>query len=219
MIETSIIIPSYNDGEKVIRLLNILLKKTNNLNYEIIIVESGTTIYQKDLSKKIIFLKSKKGRATQMNKAAKISKGKNLLFLHADSKVSQINFKSLNIESWGYFKIKFNSNKTYFRIIEFTSQLRAKIFKIPFGDQGLLITKKLFNKVKGFDQKIFEDINIALKLKKINPPKQINQNIVSSPRRFIEHGIFKTHITMGIILIAYLLHQQKLAKAIYKLII
>jgi len=222
MKKLSIIIPSYNDKRDVIRLVRQITNQKVP-SYEIIVIESGKTNYKNNLPKSVkFFLTTKKGRAEQMNLGTFKSKSPLLLFLHADSDISSINLKSIsNIKEknyWGCFKIAFDSKNHYFRFVELTSNFRKMYLKLPFGDQGLILSKKLFNQVGGFPLGGFEDVDISKKLRKFANPRMIKQPIITSPRRFIKHGIIKTHLIMALIMISYVIYLKKISKSLYSLI-
>lgn len=211
----SIIIPSYNDGKNVINLINQIEKQGQ---FEIIVVESGNTNYFKNNKKNIKFLESAKGRSKQLKFAAENATGNTLVFFHADSDISQINLKSLdNYSGWACFKIKFDSNKLYYRFIEFTSNIRSKYLNIPFGDQGIVIDKNLYKKSGGYtEEMIYEDIDLAKNLNKIEKNKVLDQTIITQARRFEEHGTIYTHFIMSLIFYSYLLGFIKVAKSLYR---
>jgi len=203
----SIIIPSYNDGDSVLSLVKQLPKE------DLIVVESGNTEYFTRLPKHVRAYKGSKGRARQMNLGAKKAKGDMLLFLHADSQISTIP----ELRGWGCFKVRFNSKRGYYRFIEFWSNQRARW--LPYGDQGIFVGRKLFNTVGGYDEKAsFEDLALVSKLKKHGPPTIQQTSILTSPRRFEEHGPVKTHAIMGGIHVAYILGMLTVAKWLYTLI-
>lgn len=215
--KVSFIIPSYDDGKNV---LNLVKQLHLTKEQEIIVVESGDSKYSKKLQRNVRFFKSGRGRAVQMNFAATKARGRVLCFLHADSTINKIDFSFLdNIkkEGWGFFRVAFNSPKKYFRFIEFTSNWRACYLKIPFGDQGLFIHRFLFKKIRGFPVKNYEDINIAQILRKHSKPICSNQVISTSPRRFEDHGIIKSHFIIGLIFISYFI-SKNFSKWLYKFI-
>lgn len=221
----SIIIPSFNDGDNVINLISQLEKNASfDLNKnEIIIVESGDSNYFEkiDLSiNNIRLLVGKKGRARQLKQGAEIAKGDTLIFLHADSSIEHINFESLdNYSSWACFKIKFRSNNFYYRFIEFTSNFRSRYLHIPFGDQGIVISKQLYKRSGGYtNDMVYEDIDFAKKLKRIEKNNIIEQVISTDARRFEKHGRIFTHLIMSLIFYSYLLGFIGIAKKMYSLI-
>lgn len=203
----SVIIPSYNDGHNVKRLVSQLPK-----NVEVIVVESGDSSYFRELSCKCFL--TEKGKAQQMNFGAKHSKGNHLLFLHADSTLEGFDITLITKHLWGSSRIKFDNPKKYYRFIEWWSSLRAR-FLGPYGDQGIFMTRALFNAMGGFRSHTFEDMDMASRLSKIVPATILTQTITTSSRRFEKHGPVRTHMIMGGIHIMYLLGLLSFAKHLY----
>ena len=144
----AVIIPIYNDD----KMIENLLKKLSNFKEidEIIISNAvddfeKNEIYEKtyqDIKYKLLI--SKKGRSIQMNTAVKYTDCEILWFIHSDSefldytvdkKIKDLIEKE-NIECGG-LKIKFNPNSITLSLIAYLSNLRAKLFKICFGDQSI----------------------------------------------------------------------------------
>ena len=115
----SIIIPILNEEANIGKLLDHLIENSSKKNIsEIIIVDGGSTDHSESIVKQfqnVIFLKSDKGRAKQMNVGAKNTIGNILYFLHADSfppkhfdELIITEIKKGNLA--GCFKMKFDSN-------------------------------------------------------------------------------------------------------------
>jgi glycosyltransferase involved in cell wall biosynthesis len=84
----SIIIPVYNEEKQIKNLLSYLRKISTGKILEIIVVDGGsndTTPQILASEEDLIFIRSCKGRAKQMNAGAAIAKAPVLYFLHADS--------------------------------------------------------------------------------------------------------------------------------------
>lgn len=215
----AVIIPIYNDD----KMIENLLKKLNNFKEinEIIISKAidnfeKNEIYEKKYKNiKYKLLLSQKGRSIQMNTAVKYTDCEILWFIHSDSefldytvdKKIKYLIETENIECGG-LKIKFNPNSMMLSLIAYLSNLRAKIFKICFGDQSIFITKKLFNEINGFrDIPIMEDLQFFIDIKKHiknkNYFKLLNYKIISSSRRFKQNGTLKTILKMHKLKIQY----------------
>ncbi|NNE57713.1 MAG: glycosyltransferase family 2 protein, partial [Hellea sp.] len=90
-----------------------------------------------------------------------------LLFLHADSRLPE-NWRALiddhiqnNPDKAGHFKLRLDSSRLGARIIEACAQLRSRAWALPYGDQGLLISRALYEAVGGYpDLPLFEDVKI-----------------------------------------------------------
>ncbi len=183
--KVSIIIVNYNGKELLQKCLDSLLK-VNYDNFEIILVDNNSTdgtvefITKNYPSLIIIKLDSNKGFAEPNNVAAKISKGKYLLFLNNDTVVTP-NFisemvkvmetdkkiavcQSLllkpdgSIDSSGDFidhlGVVYNSKTKIDEIREVSSARGA----------SMLVRSDIFDKLDGFDQKFFvtfEDVDLC----------------------------------------------------------
>ena len=183
--KVSIIIVNYNGKELLQKCLDSLLK-VNYDNFEIILVDNNSTdgtvefITKNYPSLIIIKLDSNKGFAEPNNVAAKISKGKYLLFLNNDTVVTP-NFisemvkvmetdkkiaicQSLllkpdgSIDSSGDFidnlGVVYNSKTKIDEIREVSSARGA----------SMLVRSDIFEKLDGFDQKFFitfEDVDLC----------------------------------------------------------
>lgn len=199
----SIIIPILNEENIIERLISHL----NNLQgeFEVIFSDGGSSDNTLDIIKNISNYKivhSTRGRAKQLNNAAKESKYDILLFLHADSILERdvlIKIENFikNNNRVGCLKIRFDSKNILMHICGFFSNLRVKLRRIAFGDQGIFIEKKLFYDIGMFDDiALMEDYKLSIKLKKVCPIKFIDSYIVSSARRFEKNGIIKTMFYM-----------------------
>ncbi|MEM7620953.1 MAG: TIGR04283 family arsenosugar biosynthesis glycosyltransferase [Pseudomonadota bacterium] len=122
------------------------------------------------------FVKSAKGRGTQMAFGAQDAKGQWLMFLHADTVLEQgweqeaARFiKHIEIgektQSAAAFRFALDDFGVMPRFLEKLVALRCLIFKLPYGDQGVLISKKLYQSVGGFKSiPLMEDVDIVRRL-------------------------------------------------------
>ncbi len=96
---------------------------------------------------------------------------------------------------------------------------RFDVDTIRFGDQSLFVTKEKFLDVGGFCEKhiVLEDQQIIRHLKKISSFKVVKKPVITSARKYIENGIYKTQ---GIFFIIYLIYRfgfsQQTLLATYK---
>ena len=81
-----------------------------------------------------------------MNFGAEYSKGKILVFLHADSRISSQAISQMIEKTdslnyfWGWFRLTFDNSSPTFALVSFFMMLRSKITKICTGDQTLFIS-------------------------------------------------------------------------------
>ena len=170
MNKISIIIPILNEAKTIVSLLQHLNGNSSKENIsEIIVVDGGSNDESVKLvsefsisNSKIILISSERGRAMQMNFGKLKATGTILYFLHADS-FPPNNFDQLIINEVekgnlaGCFKMKFNYQHWWLRLASWLTQFKWRACR--GGDQSQFITKKLFEKIGGYDEEymIYED--------------------------------------------------------------
>ena len=133
MPKISIIIPTINEAKNLPLLLSdlsIIQKKG-----EIIIVDSGSEDRTRDIASIYgvkVYKSKERNRGLQLNIGAEISKGDWLIFLHADTRLSDNWFKKINSVLNGninfiyYFKFKIENKKIIYRVLEILVNFRSK---------------------------------------------------------------------------------------------
>ena len=189
----SIIIPTLNESNNLPLLLSDL-SEINNIS-EILIVDSTSTDKTKDIAliNGTKFYKlNKNNRGLQLNYGAEKAKGEWLLFIHADSrlkfnwsiKVMEISKRDSNFIY--YFKFKVNNKLFTYRFLEFFVNLRCFLFKTPYGDQGLLISKENFKTYGGYKTiPLMEDFDFISRINKRNL-RSLKIPIFTSSRKWDE---------------------------------
>ncbi|MFQ5962727.1 MAG: TIGR04283 family arsenosugar biosynthesis glycosyltransferase [Candidatus Scalinduaceae bacterium] len=216
-IETSIIIPTLNEEKVIKRCLETVV---NIPGIEVIVSDGGSkdkTVEVTRLFKDIKLIFSMRGRGIQMNAGASHAQGKILLFLHADcilSKEAILNVLTTlknNSIAGGAFKIKLLSDKFPYRLIEAGINFRSKVFKLPYGDQGLFVKKSIFKELGGFRRMaVCEDVDFIWRLKKFGEITILDEEICSSVRRWENNGILRTSLRNQTLLASYILRRKSL---------
>lgn len=225
----SVIIPTYNEAACIQATIRRLWKHdTANVIREIIIADGGSAdntiaIAQSEGVK--VVRSRKKGRAVQMNTGAVGAKGEVLYFLHADT-IPPDSFTA-DIQSAigrgyeaGCYRLRFNHDHWFLKVnCWFT---RFDVDAIRFGDQSLFVTRKLFEKAGGFCEKhiVLEDQDIVKRLKKMARFIVLPKPVITSARKYLENGVYKTQAIFFLIYFLYRLRfsQQKLLATYRKLI-
>ena len=206
----SIIIPVYNE-EYILRQNKDYFRSLSE-SAEVIFVDGGSSDDTIKIAKTYgHVIKSQKNRAIQMNCGATTAKYDTLLFLHADSILHEggVNMIKDAVRHKGYIGGCFCQNLDQpgliYKWIALTGNVRARISRIFYGDQGIFVRKDIFMQLGGFPEvDICEDVLFTKNLKKLGKVGVLCQPIHCSARRWINQGVLKTtflnmRITLGLL--------------------
>jgi rSAM/selenodomain-associated transferase 2 len=224
----SIVVPVLHETEAINPFIEHIRKVGKGEDYEIIVVDGSyerntiDAIKDRDVIKKT----SPKGRARQMNAGAAAARGEVLLFLHVDTKLPLNAFKKIRdvLENSRYvggaFDLELDTQRWSLRFIAWTARIRARFTKIPYGDQAIFLRKDYFNAIGYYrDIPLMEDVELMERIKRLGGKICIIKDPVrSSPRKWLQDGIFYTSFRNHIIRILYSLgvSPNKLVKLYYK---
>lgn len=222
----SIIIPAYNEALQISKTVKTVLKNcSDQKNIEIIISDGNSTdstiASLQDLPIQLVSSPIR-GRAAQMNYGAGKAKGSILFFLHADTLPPKY-FDKIIIQAIsdkclaGSFRLQFDHDHWFLKFHSWFTRFNINPFR--FGDQGLFIQKSLFQTIKGFDENylVFEDQEIITRIKQNSNFCIPKYAAITSARKYLQFGIFKTQLVYYRIYILYKsgMSQEKLM-ALYK---
>ncbi|MEP3372127.1 MAG: TIGR04283 family arsenosugar biosynthesis glycosyltransferase [Maribacter dokdonensis] len=203
----SIIIPVLNE-EKYIKdvLFSISANARTKCIKEILVIDGGSTdqtITNAEAYGATV-LKSKKGRAAQMNFGTTNANGEILYFLHVDTLPPE-GFDKEIIQEFkkgfevGCFQMRFNSNSPFLKFFSWCTRINHHICR--GGDQSLFITRKLFHLLDGFNESyiVYEDNEFIQRVYKLKPFKVISSAVTTSARRYEERGMIRLQYHFGII--------------------
>lgn len=207
----SIIVPVLNEEKSIEKLLVHLGSLKGEK--EVIVVDGGSCDKTVDIASKYAkVIHSSKGRSKQMNEGVKAALGDILWFVHSDSKLHNSSLECIEkaIQKGcigGGFSLYFYDYDTLFmKFVAKTSNFRAKLFGLIFGDQGIFMKKDIFLKLGGYpDIELMEDWKLSKKLYKAGRATILKTPIGTSARRFKSGGQLKTLLLMHKIKILYVL--------------
>jgi len=207
----SVIIPALNEAGNIVRTLDSL-QPMRRRGHEIIVVDGGSDDETLAISRPLTdqLVEATRGRANQMRAGAAVASGAVIWFLHADTvppgSADRLILNELvqPDSRWGFFNIMFPGDSLMLKVVALLMNLRARITGIATGDQGIFITRVLYEKIGGIPAiPLMEDIALSRTLKRYTRPAVIRKKLVSSPRRWEKHGVTKTILMMWGLRLAY----------------
>lgn len=207
----SIIIPVLNEAKHITQALASIQPSAN---VEVIVVDGGSQDNTVELAQSwgVKVLSAAIGRACQMNAGAKIATGDILLFLHADTRLPpgfDTLVRTLATQPdtvAGAFALQIDAKLWSLRLIEMGVNWRSHWLQMPYGDQAIFLKSAIFHKIGRFpDLPMMEDFELMRRLRRIGRITIIPVPVLTSGRRWLQKGVFKTTIINQIAIIAYLL--------------
>ena len=193
----SVIIPVLADREATRQLIAQI---PLDLRVEIIVAEAGNEPGLESLSQgrpNIQLIHTRRGRGRQMNAAAELARGEWLLFIHADSRLPSDWLDSLqaSVEAdvvGGWFQFALDDAAWQARLIERAVAWRVRLFRLPYGDQGLFVRQRTFAELGGYrDIPLMEDVEFVCRLVDQGRVVELPRTITTSARRWRRDGWFR----------------------------
>jgi len=207
----SIIIPALNEAGAIREVLTHL-QPMQALGAEVVVVDGGSADDTMTIAASLCNFveRAPRGRASQMNAGAARASGSILLFLHADTRLPpsaiELVFDALRggDQVWGRFDVRIESPNPVLWLIARMMNLRSRWSGIATGDQAIFVRRADFNRIGGFrDIPIMEDIALSRALRRLSKPACIRVPVITSARRWEQHGIMRTIFLMWRLRLAY----------------
>ncbi len=177
----TVVIPTLNaEGGLAATLAALVPAVVEGLVREVIVVDGGSADRTLDIADQagVEIVTAAAGRGGQLGVGAARAKFPWLLFLHADT-VLEPGWEreaSVFIErvdagkrepAAAAFGFALDDTGVAPRIVEAFVSLRSTLFRLPYGDQGLLISKQLYAEIGGYRTlPLMEDVDIVRRLRR-----------------------------------------------------
>ncbi|WP_299370772.1 TIGR04283 family arsenosugar biosynthesis glycosyltransferase [uncultured Tateyamaria sp.] len=162
----SVIVPTLNAAPQLQACLAALMEGVEaGLIAELIVTDGGSTDETRVLAEAwgANFCEGPASRGGQLRRGCDMARGQWLLILHADTVLAPGWTAAVDAHLWqaraGYFALRFDHGG---RFVAGWANLRARFLGLPYGDQGLLIRRTLYDAVGGYqDIPLMEDVAMA----------------------------------------------------------
>ncbi|TAJ96157.1 MAG: glycosyltransferase [Reyranella sp.] len=171
-----IVIPTLNAGPSLSRTLEALPTHAD-LAFSTTICDGGSHDDTVALARRAgaAVVTAAPGRGGQLATGAAAGRAPWILFLHADTRlqggagtviarfVQSIDGKA------GYFRLRFDAEEAGARRVERLAAWRCRTFGLPYGDQGLLISRAHYERLGGFRPlPLMEDVDLVRRIGRNN---------------------------------------------------
>ncbi|WP_342634979.1 TIGR04283 family arsenosugar biosynthesis glycosyltransferase [Dichotomicrobium thermohalophilum] len=174
----SVVIPTLNSQAELARSLAALVPGVvEGVVREVIIADGGSQDDTPQIAEAVgaRFVRAAKGRGPQLAEGARAAKGDWLLFLHADTVLEHGWYQEAERfidesararrPQAAAFRFALDDRGARPRYLEAMVSLRCALLRLPYGDQGLLISRAHYERLGGFrDLPLMEDVDLVRRI-------------------------------------------------------
>jgi rSAM/selenodomain-associated transferase 2 len=197
----SVVIPVREEAARLPLLLADLAAGSGDLIREVWVVDGGS----RDGSPQLAclagarLLRADGGRGAQLRRGIAASEGTWLLLLHADVRLPagwpQLLRQAMAAAPAGAwaFPLAIEAAGPGLRLVALLTNLRSRLAGLPYGDQGLLLSRALYDRSGGIEPlPLMEDLSLALRLRRLVRPRLLPRPLQVDGRRWRRLGLLRT---------------------------
>ncbi len=177
----SVVIPTLNCAETLPEVLAALVPAAvDGLVHQAVIADGGSGDGTLEIADEagVTVISATRGRGAQLNQGAEEAKGQWLLFLHGDT-VIEAGFEAelaafcngtgryvgLGEERAAAFRFALDDDRLAACIVTFAVKLRCTLFGLAYGDQGLVISRRFYDRLGGYQElPLMEDVDLVRRI-------------------------------------------------------
>ncbi len=208
------VIPTLNEEELLPGLLADLSELGRATEVDVVVADGGSSDGTVALaaSWEARILLAPPGRARQLNAGAQAARGDWLLFIHADCRLDAAARRALleaiapqsGIQA-AVFRFAIDLPPFWKQMIEWGQRIREAVLDLPYGDQGLLVRRRLFEQAGGYpDVPLLEDVALLRRVRRHAAIHRLPAAALTSGRRYRRGGILKTSLQHVVLITLYL---------------
>lgn len=207
----SIVVPVLNEEATVGLLLSDLARL--NAPHEVVVVDGGSTDRSVEVSRAAgaRVVRSGPGRGARLRTGVEVARSPLLLFLHADARLDDGALELLDETAVAcppcamVFRLGIDAPGPLYRLIEWGADLRTRAFRLPYGDQGLLVRRDTYVRAGGHPPvPLIEDVALARALQEVTKLHVLDAAVRVSARRWRADRPLRRTLKDWLLLIRYL---------------
>jgi uncharacterized protein len=207
----SVIVPTLDEAAILGGVLADLESLT--VSREVIVADGGSSDMTPDLARAagVRVVASGRGRGLQPRAGAAVALSPMLLFLHADARLDDEAIALLDEIALARppcamaFRLRIDARGFSYRLIEWGTNLRTRLGKLPYGDQGLLVRREDYVRAGGYpDLPLMEDVALVRALRRFTPVHLLDAAVTVSARRWRREGPLRRMLRNWILLARFL---------------
>jgi rSAM/selenodomain-associated transferase 2 len=192
----SVVIPALDEEERVAEAIRSVRDDA-----EVIVVDGGSRDGTRAAAAAAgaAVIASAAGRGVQLDAGARAARGEWLVFLHADTRLEAgwaAALRSLPAAVvGGAFRFALDPPRPAYRWLEAGVALRCRLFRLPYGDQGLFARREAYSRIGGFRPlPLMEDVDFVRRLRRAGRLAFPEVGAFTSARQFEQRGLLATSL-------------------------
>lgn len=207
----SIVIPALDEAVALPALLRDLAAL--DIAHEVIVVDGGSADGTPDLARRLgaRVVPAPRGRGQQLAAGAAAARGGMLCFLHADVRLPPAarsalhRATSLPDGTAAAFGLRICAEGWRYRFVEWGTDRRSRWARMPYGDQGLILSRATYDRAGGFRPLVLmEDVEFVRRLRRSSSVHILAEHVEVSPRRWQRDGVLRRMLRNWALASAYL---------------
>lgn len=188
-------IPARNE-ERTIGACLASLRSFAEAGDALIVVDDGSTDRTREIAGGVLASPRRgRGYAVAAGVAAVVRECEGIVILHADMLVPEearaAIVRALERAPAGFLGHRIDDRRFRFRLVEWGNGFRARVRRLPYGDQGQFFRSSILETIGGFpEQERLEDLELALRLRGVGAVVDAGTP-VTIPARHWERGVVR----------------------------